>query len=249
MLITCKDKITEDTSSNESSIKTDISNQSEIVPNFGNLNMSSGSIVLSESENQSFSDGLRELPIPDFIRHFGEGHPEGKDIYIRMIDSELDTKEKIRSLNSSFHITIWQNEKGKYNYHITGPLQDEEKYNSFGSVKSAKCRNLDQPRKECIVYVTANRLPDDYPNQYYNFKYFKFIMKDDFLYYVIGSGSETNEDALEFLGYPSKGDKFPKTNLEYLKRAIKILNADENEKLKKFYLDSFKSEDLEFFLE
>jgi len=213
----------------------------------GDLVISDGSIFINESEDQTFEKDLKDLPIQDFIELFGENNGYSKKVFLVEVAGGFISKQHPYQSDSTMNFELVKDNGGTYSYYLEYPYTEDEYYHSAGIVKYIKCRNFEEPRQECAIYVKANKLSSSFPNQYFNYHYFRFIVKDRFLFYLEGYDLKY-EAQKSFIAYKSKGDKFPKANLEYLKRAIKILNADEDEKLKRIYLDSFESEDLEFFL-
>lgn len=222
----------------------EVKSGTEVVPELGELRISPGSITLTPEEIQAFDEGMKDISISDFVEIFGILHPATNRKGMTLVD--LEGKE-INPVNfyRTMDFSIRNEDDGNYTYNLDYPYSEDEYFDSLGKIQRVKCRNLDRPRNECKIFVKANKLPNNFPNQYFDYSYFHFIVKDKYLFLVQGFDGKGNGQ-MSFFTFQVKGADFPKTNLEYLKAAIKILNADEKNI---HILKDFKPDDLEYFLQ
>lgn len=222
----------------------EVKTETEVVPELGELKISEGSVTLTPDEILAFDEGMKDISISNFVDIFGILHPVTNRTGITLVD--LKGKE-INPVNfyQTMSFSIRKEGDGNFTYDLDYPYSEDEYFDSLGKIRSVKCRNLDRPRKECKIFVKANKLSNSFPNQYFDYSYFHFIVKDKYLFLVQGFDAK-GIGQMSFLTFQVKGADFPKTNLEYLKAAIKILNADEKNK---HILKDFKPDDLEYFLQ
>ncbi|GBF52052.1 hypothetical protein LPTSP4_35900 [Leptospira ryugenii] len=240
----CKETKPEVSKATVSQQMDEVKTETEVVPELGELRISAGSITLTSDEILAFDDGMKDISISDFLDFFGLVHPAviGKDItLVDLNGNEINPVNFYQTMNFS----IRKEGDGNFTYNLHYPYSEDEYFDSLGKIRSVKCRNLDRPRNECKIFVKANKLSNSFPNQYFDYSYFHFIVKDKYLFLVQGFDGK-GIGQMSFFTFQVKGADFPRTNLEYLKAAIKILNADEKNK---HILKDFKPDDLEYFLQ